>query len=281
VPPPPASRDLYLSLLKRSLLGSTVAPVTLLEPATVPMSRPRRWLLDRLLRGRDVVLARGVRYDLATNGDGTASVWQLPPWSLTMIGERRLDNVEACLLDVLAHEVAGDLIEAGVWKGGTTIFMRGVLRAHGVEDRAVYVADSFEGLPTPDADRYPADEGLELHLWEPLAVNREEVAANFERYGLLDDRVRFVEGWFKDTLPALHDRTWALIRLDGDYYESTMDALTHLYPNLAPGGWVIVDDHEIPACAQAVADYRERHGIDEPIETVDWTGICWRKRPRG
>jgi hypothetical protein len=206
------------------------------------------------------------------------SVWDLPPWPLTMIGPGRLNNVEACVRDAIESGVPGDVIEAGVWRGGTTILMRGVLRAYGVADRAVYVADSFEGLPPPDADRYPADDGLDLHLWPGLAVGVDEVRANFTRFDLLDDQVVFVKGWFRDSLPRLRDHRWAVIRLDGDRYESTTDALDNLYPGLSPGGWLIVDDYEIPACRRAVDDYRDRNAISEPIQEIDWTGICWQKR---
>ncbi len=87
--------------------------------------------------------------------------------------------------------------------------------------------------------------------------------------------------WFKDTLPGLHDQRWALIRLDGDMYESTMDALKALYPNLSPGGYLVVDDYFVPACREAVHDYREEHGVREPIQTIDWTGVYWRRDADG
>lgn len=271
-------RDAYLDLLARALLGLTVEPLTLHRPIDRGTGRVRSWVIQALRRRGGPVLARPVTYDLAANTDGSMSVWALPPWPVTMVGETRLQNVRRCIEDVVREGVPGDLIETGVWKGGTTIFMRGVLRAHGDRERMVYVADSFEGLPPPDPSSYPADEGLDLHLWPDLAVGLEAVKANFERFGLLDDRVQFVKGWFKDTLPGLREQTWSVLRLDGDLYESTMNALENLYPQLSPGGWVIVDDHEIPACAAAVRDYRGQHGIDDPIETIDWTGVCWRKR---
>ncbi|HUQ77176.1 MAG TPA: TylF/MycF/NovP-related O-methyltransferase, partial [Burkholderiales bacterium] len=94
----------------------------------------------------------------------------------------------------------------------------------------------------------------------------------------LDEQVRFLKGWFRDTLPGAPVQRLAVLRIDGDLYESTMDALTHLYPKLQPGGYCIIDDyHDIPACRQAVLDYRERHGIDEEIMTIDWSAIFWRK----
>ncbi len=155
--------------------------------------------------------------------------------------------------------------------------MRGVLAAHDERVRRVWVADSFEGLPEPDAERYPADAGDKNFEADELAVSLEEVRANFERYGLLDDRVRFVEGWFRDTLPGLGDETWAVVRLDGDLYESTIDGLTSLYPQLSLGGWLIVDDFGFDNCRAAVEDYRREHGITEEIQRIDWVGACWRR----
>jgi hypothetical protein len=272
-----ALRDAYLDLLGRSLLGFTVAPTTLYRPKQRASGRIGNWILRALQRRGGPVLAAPSFFDPTHNEEGTASVWDLPPWPMTMIGSVRLKNVEKCVRDVLEAGVPGHLIETGVWRGGTTIFMRGVLRAYGVTDRSVFVADSFAGVPPPDVDAYPADAGTDLHLWPGLAVSAEEVRANFSRYGLLDNQVRFVEGWFRETLPTLRDLTWAVIRLDGDLYESTMDSLQNLYGGLAPGGWLIVDDYERAPCRKAVHDFREREGIREPVVKVDWTGICWQK----
>ena len=216
-------------------------------------------------------------FDVSANDDGSLLVWGLPPWAKTMVGTARLDNVHHLVRDVLQRDVPGDLIETGVWRGGVSIFMRGLLRAYGDEDRTVYVADSFAGVPPPDVDNYPADEGLDLYQWTPLAVPLEEVRANFARYGLLDDRVRFVEGWFRDTLPDLREHRWAILRLDGDLYESTMDALTNLYPGLSEGGWLIIDDYEIPACIEAVGDFRAAHGVTEEMQQIDGRGVFWQK----
>jgi hypothetical protein len=195
-----------------------------------------------------------------------------------MIGLKRLDNLEFCIEEVIAKGVPGDLIETGVWRGGATIFMRAVLKAYGVTDRCVWVADSFAGLPPPDAGKYPHDAGDRLHEARELAVSLEQVKANFDRYGLLDDQVRFLKGWFRDTLPTAPIERLAVLRLDGDMYQSTMDALANLYPKVSQGGYVIVDDYSaIPACRQAVHDYRSANGITEEIRDIDWTGIFWQK----
>jgi O-methyltransferase len=147
----------------------------------------------------------------------------------TMIGHARLDNIQRCVTSVLADDVPGDLIEAGVWRGGAAILMRAILACHGVSDRRVWLADSFEGLPEPRPDEYPADEGLDIVANPLLAVGVEQVKANFARYGLVDDNVQFLLGWFKDTLPTAPIEQLALVRLDGDLYESTLDAITALF----------------------------------------------------
>lgn len=196
----------------------------------------------------------------------------------TMIGLKRLDNLQDCIEQVIAERIPGDLIETGVWRGGASIFMRAILKAHGVTDRRVWVADSFEGLPAPDPARFPADAGDTHHQHDYLAVSLEEVRANFERYGLLDEQVVFLKGWFRDTLPRVSTDALAVLRLDGDMYESTWDALVNLYPKLSAGGYVIVDDYKVvPGCRTAVEDFRQTHGITEPIQEIDWAGVYWRR----
>ena len=193
----------------------------------------------------------------------------------TMIGRARLENIERCLERIVADGVPGDLIECGVWRGGAAVFMRGFLAAHGIEGRTVWVADSFAGPPAPSL---AIDEDLSAARYPMLAIPLETVRELFARYGLLDGQVAFLPGWFKDTLPRAPIEKLALLRLDGDLYESTMDALTALYHKVSPGGFVIVDDYGcIPACAQAVDEFRRREAISDPLLPIDWTGVYWRK----
>jgi hypothetical protein len=202
-------------------------------------------------------------------------IWPLQAHS--MIGLKRMNNLQFCVETVLKDKVPGDLIETGVWRGGACIFMRGILAVNGVTDRKVYVADSFEGLPKPDAEKYPEDAGDTHFEHDYLAVSQEDVQANFRLYGLLDDQVVFLKGWFKDTLPQLSVSQFAVIRLDGDLYESTMDGLNNLYHKLSPGGFCIIDDYFMAGCRKAVHDFRDKHGITEKIEEIDGMGVFWRK----
>ena len=244
------SAELYLDLIKRCVSGWAYAN---------PELRANEDFVTRPMRA--------VR--------GPAGV---PDTMHSMLGFARLDNLRFCVESVIEDEVPGDLIETGVWRGGGTIFMRAILKAHGITDRTVWVADSFEGLPPPNADKYAQDAGDIHHTLSHLAVSLEEVKANFEGYGLLDDQVRFLKGWFRDTLPGAPVEKLAVLRLDGDMYESTMDALINLYPKLSVGGYLIVDDYgAVKGCREAAHDYRRDHGIEEEITTIDWTGAYWRK----
>ena len=101
---------------------------------------------------------------------------------------------------------------------------------------------------------------------------------NFKKYDLLDEQVRFIKGWFKDSLPSAPIERLALLRLDGDMYESTMDALVHLYPRLSRGGYVIVDDfNTVKACRLAVEDFRTKHSIKDEMISIDSESIYWKK----
>jgi O-methyltransferase len=195
----------------------------------------------------------------------------------SMLSFKRLDNLQMCVESVIRENIAGDLIETGIMRGGAVILMRAILRAYGVSDRTVWVADSFKGLPAPNPVRYPADADARWHLRPLTEVSVEHVKRNFERYGLLDDQVKFLPGWFRDTLPNAPIRQLSVLRLDGDLFESTTDALESLYPKLAPGGFVIIDDYNLPMCQQAVKEYRARMAIDDEIIEIDGDGVYWRK----
>jgi hypothetical protein len=275
-----AARSLYLDLLKRCLVNLIYEDPAVRftwddsGPSTlVPFDHEQRRI------GRD---------------------W--PSQAHTMIGMRRLDNLEALVTDVLETGTPGDLIETGVWRGGATIFMRGVLKAHAVTDRTVWVADAF-------AKRFPVTEregasarsfvspgwpeiravmsGATLPseafrarsdaLW--AGTTFEEVRERFARYGLLDDQVRFLHGWFRDTLPSAPIERLALLRLDGDLYDSTFDALAALYPRLSVGGYVIVDDYNaVMESREAVHAYLETARTDAELQRIDADAVFWQKR---
>lgn len=125
--------------------------------------------------------------------------------------------------------------------------------------------------------KYPFDKGDQHHKYKELAISLETVKHNFKKYGLLDARVKFIKGWFKDSLPNAPINKLAILRIDGDMYESTMDALIYLYPKLSVGGYVIIDDMINESCTKAVSDFRMRNNISDKIVEIDWTGAYWKK----
>ncbi len=242
------ARGLYLTLMEKCLINSIYE-----DPPMGP------W--------------QGQGYDAARRAAGVD--W--PSSAHSMIGARRMFNLRCLCEYVIVNGVPGDFIETGVWRGGASIMMRAVLKAYEVSDRSIWLADSFAGLPPPDIDKYPADLGDNLHAAPELAISLEAVQANFARYDLLDVQVRFLKGWFRDTLHKAPIGRLAILRLDGDMYESTMDALKALYDKVSPGGFVIVDDYFLASCRQAVTDFRVVRGISEPLQEIDGNGVFWEK----
>lgn len=218
-------------------------------------------------------ILRKQEYTVATRESGKD--W--PSRAHTMIGMKRLHSLREQVEATLRDGTPGDYIETGVWRGGACIMMRAVLAAYGVTDRVVYCADSFSGVPPPDRTRFPADRGRNFYKYKQLAVSLEEVQANFAAYGLLDGQVRFVKGWFSTTLPQLQAERLALIRLDGDLYESTMDALTALYHRLSPGGFVVIDDYNLRSARTAVHDFLQRQGLTVEFQRIDDYAVWWQK----
>jgi O-methyltransferase len=257
--------DLVKSLLTRTFFREELVPA---QAGTVP----RKLLLGLVRRGGrrfGVELVNRRPIDLAKRANGRD--W--PFDAETMIGLRRLDNIRSAVRTVIDERIPGDWIETGVWRGGASIFARACFEAYGDDSRIVWLADSFRGVPKPTLEQ-----DRESTLWTTryLAVDAETVRSNFARYGLLDERVRILAGLFSETLPAAPIDQLAILRLDGDLYESTMDALV-LYDKVSPGGFVIVDDYDLEACRLAITDFRTERRIDAPLVQVDEAAVYWRK----
>lgn len=285
---------IYLDLMKRVLLDTIYADDLLAnfvlyrpKPHTKLWKRRAITAIERLLAQYQIKLVEP--YSTPWIGDLTkvpadeqkrlmefGQIW--PVRAHTMIGLKRLENLQFCAETALRDRIPGDLIETGVWRGGACIFMRAILKAYGDTSRKVWVADSFLGLPPPDASSFPTDAGDKHHTYgDFLSVSRQQVENNFRAYGLLDDQVQFLQGWFKDTLPNAPIEQLSVLRLDGDMYESTIQALDALYDKLAVGGFLIVDDYELKPCAKAIHDFRSKRGIRDEILDIDGAGVYWRR----
>jgi len=193
----------------------------------------------------------------------------------TMIGDIRLENIRHCLATVIKEQIPGDFIECGVWRGGACIYAKAVIESLASQMK-VFVADSFCGFPAPTN---PIDMSATF-LHEPkLKVSRKTVEENFLLYRLLDERVQFVEGYFRETVPLLAHETFSVLRIDCDLYEPTTLILEQLYPRLSVGGFVIIDDYAaIDTSAMAVENFRRSNHIMEVLEPIGTTCACyWRK----
>ncbi len=265
---------MYIDLLKKVLLdyhrtGMEYKPL---------QTYNRHWnnrllmLVDRFLRPKGFAVVRQNPYAFTENRLRKYG----PASAETMIGVARMDNIEHCLREIAKNNVEGDLIECGVWRGGATIFMKALVRELGLK-KTVWVADSFQGLPRPDG-KYAVEKDDHHYIFDEMVVPLETVKENFRKYGLLDDGVKFLAGWFKDTLPSAPIEKLALLRADGDMYSSTIQILENLYPKLSVGGYCIIDDYgQIPNCRKAVDDYRREHGVTDEIIDIDGEGVYWKK----
>ena len=224
-------RSLYLDLLRRNLTRYGMHE-----------RMPSEWPLRRRLLFKAVNTLHSLRNDTGQRGRELGLDW--PAEAETMIGMQRLTSLQHCVETALAEDIPGDLIECGVWRGGACILMRAVLAAYGDETRSVWLADSFQGVPRSDPENYQADKGIraEFACGHPGSVGSGS-QSELRALRAADDQVRFLPGWFKDTLHEAPIDRIAVLRLDGDLYESTIQALDALYPRLSPGGFCVIDDY--------------------------------------
>jgi O-methyltransferase len=263
--------DQYLGLLQSALTASLYPESSwlLLHPSGRLGAIKNSVLKAFSGRGFAVVKLRPFDQKARESGED----W--PLFGYSMIGKQRLANIRYCLETVHREGIPGDFVECGVWRGGASIFAKGVLNCLGDRTRKVWLCDSFEGMPV-QRDEDKADPALAENSY--LAVSLEQVRENFLRFGLLDERVEFIKGWFSETLPTAPVERISVLRLDGDYYSSTIDALNGLYDKVSSGGFVIADDYNsFQSCKQAIADFREAKKINTEIVPIDKQGIYFRK----
>ena len=274
-PAPQTPNELYLDLLKRSLTRALFAKP--FDRHTIAPGRHHLRVLNRVIhRVLDPIHLELVHLRPSRPDDyieSTHAAASRAEDAETMLGLKQLDQMQACMMAIAEKNIPGDALEAGVWRGGMTIFMRGVLKALGDTNRRVLVADSFEGLPDPDKKQ-------DSFGWKKNAMcaSLDEVKSNFARYGLLDGQVEFIKGYFNQTLPHAEIDKLAVLRIDADLYESTMDVLNNLYPKLSVGGYAIFDDYQnLVDCRRAIDEYRDKHNIKDPIIKIDKRAVYWVK----
>jgi hypothetical protein len=178
----------------------------------------------------------------------------------TMVGLKRLDSLQCCIERVLEDDVPGDLLEAGVWRGGASIFMRGVLKAHGDTTRVVWAADSFQGLSKAELGIWRDDERGRLSEFGTTLAVPPTTCARISYATVCWTIIRFLPGWFRDTLPGAPIRQLALLRLDGDIRIDDGRAERSALETL--GRWLLCDRRllQLQRCTVSHRRLRKNHG---------------------
>jgi O-methyltransferase len=198
----------------------------------------------------------------------------------TMTSAERRASLLGSIDHLVRHGIAGDIVECGVWRGGSMMLAALALMARGDTERHLYLFDTFEGMSEPtDNDRSASGESAQAQLdrtrkgegvWCEAGID--DVQANLWSTGYPRDRIHFVKGKVEDTIPETLPERIALLRLDTDWYESTRHELAHLYPRLSRHGVLIIDDYgHWQGAKQAVDEYFA--GSAEPVflHRVDYT----------
>ncbi|MGZ4716432.1 MAG: CmcI family methyltransferase [Acidimicrobiales bacterium] len=264
----------YLDLLKGALIDEHYLEnelriqhlITALEHGGQP-SRAELRDPHRLMRRNGDALRAARRAGGSTGGDLVSH------FPYTTLGRVGLDALEAKLDLLQEDKVGGDLFECGTGRGGSAIFMRGYLDSREVIGRKVWVADRFRASPLVDADGQPEEAADFSDLLADLNIVRDA----FHRFDLLDDRVRFLQGDYAETLPDAPVEKIALLRLGAGLGAEVADILDLLYARVAVGGIVLIEEAHEPATAQAIADFRTALGVDEQLEQIGTFGTSWRK----
>jgi O-methyltransferase len=268
-------RELYIDLLKSAILNDLYRKY-IPPPDEEDIQSAKRTLAALKRRYGDMIQRGGIDEQFVVFQQRRSSVVQ----AHTLGDRSQVENVEKCLRSIIEDNIQGDLIEAGVFRGGMVLLMAGILEAYGCDDRIVYVADSFEGWPKPIGNEVIED-SVCFDLFEPagsFSAPVDEVVDNFEKYGLMSDSVRILKGWFDETLPRARIDKLSLIRVDADWYESTWTVLDVLYDKVESGGYVIIDDYGLPIGARrAVDQFRKLRQIESPLVWVNDQTVFWRK----
>jgi cephalosporin hydroxylase/GT2 family glycosyltransferase len=264
--------DRYLAMLKAAVLDerNLEHEVRLHYLLTLGGAAPDLAALRDPVRSMPVRYRRSLRARLA----GRPLEYGLGNLALTTMGRAQLDHLEDAARSVLAAGVPGDFAEVGVGGGGGGILLRGALEAHEIADRCVWLADPFVATSPADDTDEPGEPPPAVRRWSS-DLNR--VRDAFASFGLLDDRVRFLQGTPAQTLADAPFGSLALLRLgEGLGASNVACVLEHLHGHLSPGAEVVVSGTADPEVEAAVTRTRAGLGIKAPVTLIDWNSVTWR-----
>jgi O-methyltransferase len=201
----------------------------------------------------------------------------------TMTSPERIDALINAVQYVVKNEIDGAMVECGVWKGGSSMAMALTLKKLGVENRDLYLYDTFSGMTGP-SDVDISIRGATAHkTFSETKISEdasnwclsplEEVKENVFSTGYKKEKFHFIKGKVEETIPKNIPEKIALLRLDTDWYQSTKHELTHLFPLLKPNGVLIIDDYGYwEGARKAVDEYISDNNIQILLNRIDYTG---------
>jgi len=193
----------------------------------------------------------------------------------TMTSTERIHALIHAVRHVVRNRIAGDMVECGVWKGGSVMAMALTLLQLGERDRSLYLFDTFSGMTPPgdmDVD-YQGQQAQVILDAVRCEASQQEVEKVVFSTGYDRDKIHFVSGRVEETIPAQAPESIALLRLDTDWYESTQHELLHLFPRLSRGGVIIVDDYgHWRGARKAVDEYIAQNEVPLFLHRIDYTG---------
>jgi hypothetical protein len=249
------------------------------------LAQPLRWVLART--GFDLVRRPkgGTTYPPDFGPDLVELCERVRPFTLT--SPERIVALRDAVRHAVAAGVPGDIVECGVWRGGSMMVIASTLHDLGVHDRDLYLFDTFTHMPLPGeedvdvfgraaAEYYDEASEAEAFRYLPLDAVKDALAST----GYPTDRMHFVQGLVEDTIPEQAPERIALCRLDTDWYESTAHEMEHLYPRVVPGGMVLIDDYgHFQGAKKAVDEYLAVHDPNVLLHRIDFTGRLLVKAP--
>jgi hypothetical protein len=232
--------------------------------------RPVKWLLHRA--GYELRKVRGFPPDF--EAAEIEDIISVKPYTVT--SNERIVSLIRAVKYIVANEIAGDIVECGVYKGGSILAVLKTLIRLNDSSRQVWLYDTFEGMTKPGASDVSLSRGGALEEWEQgpwCYAPFEEVRRVVLDTGYDEAKIHFVKGRVEETLPTAAPRQISLLRLDTDWYESTMHELNHLFPRLSRGGVIIIDDYGHWAGARkAVDEFLAKNDIPLLLSRIDYTG---------
>ncbi len=247
--------------------------------------KPLAKLVSRLLAARGLQIAPLA--DIADLSEPDRAILRrVEPFTLTGVDRRA--SLLLTVDHIVRHKIPGDIVECGVWRGGSMMAVALALMARGDTSRHLYLYDTYEGMTAPtEADKAHSGESAAAQMerttrgegvWCEAGID--DVQANLWSTGYPRDKIHFVKGPVEATIPATMPSQIALLRLDTDWYESTRHELLHLYPLLERNGVLIIDDYgHWQGARKAVDEYFAASATPVFLHRVDYTARLHIKTP--